>query len=65
MSASWKKNDTQTPEYQRKFTFYILLCLVLGLIGGMTLAYKIDGAETAAQSMKTSPVQTEPGATRD
>lgn len=50
MSKSWKKNDTRSPEYQKKVTFYIVLCLVLGLLGGAALAYKISLAEADASA---------------
>ncbi len=59
MSQSWKKYDTRDPVYQRKVTFYIVLCLVLGLIGGIALAYKIDGAEKHAAAVRAEAAATE------
>ena len=54
--SDWKKHDTDAPEYKSKLRFWLGLMLMLGLVGGLALAYKIDSAERAyAQEDRVLP----------
>ncbi len=47
MNNSWKKQNTDDPEYKRNVKIVAAITISLGLIASSILAYKINGAEQA------------------
>ena len=56
-AQDWKKFDTTTSQYKRHAVVAILVCTILGAMGGLLLGYKISAAEQAHADVTPEEVQ--------